>query len=246
MPAGKLGRLPRKHNPKTLFMARYSQGAVPPPPSKVYYEYLVKQWPMYGNDQLGDCVFACGGHMLQNWTAHGSVEISPTDDEILSAYEAVGGYKPGDPSTDNGAAITDFLNWWQANPLGGKTISAWASIDPANLTAIKQAIWIFGGIDIGINVPSSAMDQFNAGQNWEYVPKSAIEGRHSICVFGYGTHGCACITWRRIQYMSWEFFSAYCDEAYAIITPDWLKADGKTEFGLDLATLQSDLEAIRS
>ena len=248
MPAGKLGKAPRKFNAKTLFLPRYMTASVlPPPPSKVYYEYLVKTWPMYLNDSLGDCVFAAGGHMLENWTAHTAGEVSPVDGEIEAAYSAVGGYVPGDASTDNGANITDFLAWWQKNPLtGDKTIAGWASIDPSNLTAVKQAIWIFGGIDIGIQVPQSAIDQFNAGQNWELVKGSPNVGGHSICVFGYGAHGCAAISWGRIVYMSWEFFAAYCDESYAIVTPDWINAKGTTEFGLDLATLQADLDALKA
>ncbi len=241
----KLGRKPRKFNPKTLFLPRYMTANVPePPPSKVFYEYLVKRWPMFLNDTIGDCVFACGAHMLEDWTAHTMGKVSPTDADVQAAYSAVGGYVPGDPATDNGANITDFLSWWQTNPLAGRKISGWASIDPSNLTAIKQAIWIFGGVDIGINMPQSAMDQFNARQNWELVQDSPIIGGHSICVFGYGAHGCACITWGQVQYMSWEFFAAYCDEAYAVLTPDWLKSTGKTEFGLDMATLESDLRKV--
>lgn len=248
MAAGKLGRKPRKFHKRTLsFSNLLTQFALDPPPEKVYFEYLVKSWPLYLNDQLRDCVFACGGHMLENWSAHTEGEISPADADILAAYEAVGGYKPGDPSTDGGAAITDFLAWWQQNPLAGKTIAAWAAIDPTDQTKIKQAIHLFGGIDIGINVPQSAIEQFNAGQNWEVDESSPIVGGHSICVFGYGSQGCACITWGKIQYMSWDFFFAYCDEAYAIITPDWISAaTNKTPGGFDLNALNSALAALKT
>lgn len=242
----KLGKLAPKHSPKTLSFAKYVSEDTPPPPvEKVYYEYLVETWPMYGNNELGDCVFACAGHMLQNWSAHGGKEIRATNEDILAVYEAVGGYKPGDPSTDNGAVITEFLTWWQKHPIAGKTISGWASVNPKDLDQVKQAIYVFGGIDIGIQVPQSAMDQFQAGENWEVSDDPTIIGGHSICVFGYGAQGCACITWGKIQYMSWEFFQTYCDEAYAIVSPDFIEsATKKTEFGLDLAALERDLKEI--
>lgn len=240
----KLGKLAPKPHLKTLWLPRYTGIMVPPPPSKTYWEYKVKSWPMYLNDQLGCCVFAAGAHMEQNWSAHAGAQIDPTDQDVLSAYETVGHYDPNDPSTDQGAAITDFLGWWQGTGFAGRKIVGWAAI-PLTLTAIRQAVYLFGAVDIGIQVPSSAMSQFDAGMPWDVVsPDGGIEGGHSIPLMGYGSQGMACITWGRIQYMSNDFFSQYCDEAYAVITEDWLDAAGKNPSGFDLATLQADLKAL--
>lgn len=241
----KLGKLPPKKNLKTLAMSTFAPVPLPTPPSKTYWEYKVKNWPMYLNDTLGCCVFAAGGHMEQNWSAHAGTEIVPVDQDILSAYESVGGYVPGNPSTDNGAAITDFLNYWKTKGFANRKILGWISV-PLNFQAIRQAVYLFGSVDIGINVPSSAMDQFSAGQPWDVVdPDGGIEGGHSIPVMGYGSQGMACITWGKIQYMSNDFFTTYCDEAYAVVTQDWInQATGKNYSGFDLATLQADLKAL--
>jgi hypothetical protein len=40
--------------------------------------------------------------------------------------------------------------------------------------------------------------------------------------------------------MTWTFWSAYCDEAYALLSDDFLTAD-KTPGGIDLVALQQDL-----
>ena len=247
--AGKLGKLPPKFNRKTLILFKYADpDAVPTPPVKTYWEYMVKEWPMMLNDQLGCCVFACGGHMVQNWTAHAGKLITPADAVIESAYEAVGGYVPGNPATDNGASITDFCAWWQANGFAGVQIVGWAKIDQTNLTAVKQAVFMFGALDIGFEVPQSAMDQFDAGQTWDVVANDGgIQGGHSVCVLGYGADGFACITWGKIQYMTNAFFAKYCDEGYALLTQSWLDTAGVSPIaGLNLAQLQADLAAVRA
>ncbi len=240
----KLGRLPRKEHPGTLKLGKYlTVGAAP---MKSYWEYKVGDWPMMVNDSVGDCTCACAGHMIQNWTAHTYGMATPTDDEIIAAYSAITGYVPGDESTDNGAAITDVLSYWQNPGIAGHKILAWAEIDTKNLAAIKQAIFLFGGIDCGFNVPGSAMDQFNAGQTWTVVPGSDDEGGHSVPILGYGSLGATCITWAKRQPLAWDFFAQYFDEAYCIITQDWLTAAQTSPIaGLDLAALQADLAALK-
>ena len=56
----KLGKRPRRHDPRTLQLARYLKGAgqVPPlqPPASVDYTQGIKNWGMMLNDQLGCCV----------------------------------------------------------------------------------------------------------------------------------------------------------------------------------------------
>jgi len=45
--------------------------------------------------------------------------------------------------------------------------------------------------------------------------------------------------------MTWGFLDAYCDEAYAVLSQDWLDATKHvTPANLDLATLKVDLKQI--
>jgi hypothetical protein len=44
--------------------------------------------------------------------------------------------------------------------------------------------------------------------------------------------------------MTWAFQQAYFDELYAVVTPDWIAANGNAPSGFDLAQLQSDLSEI--
>jgi hypothetical protein len=45
--------------------------------------------------------------------------------------------------------------------------------------------------------------------------------------------------------MTWAFWEAYCDEAYAILSDDFLEKN-KTSDGFDFATLRADLKAVQS
>ena len=242
--AGKLGRLPRKENPRTLKLSKYLK--LDAAPSKVYWEYKNNDWPMMANDSIGDCTCACAGHMIQNWTAHTYGMATPSDQDIIAAYSAITGYNPNDPSTDQGAAISDVLNYWQQTGIAGHKILAWAEIDVTNIASVKLATFLFGGIDCGFNVPESAMNQFDAGQAWTPVPDSPIEGGHSVPILGFGSEGATCITWAKRQPLTWDFFIQYFDEAYAVVTSDFLTSAQKSPIaGLDLATLEADLQALK-
>lgn len=248
--AGKLGKLAPKINPKTLQLSKYLGTAVPAPPNKAWREYKIdpNAWQMFGNDSIGDCTCACIAHMVMLMTAHTGTMVVPTVDDVIGAYSAVSGYNPQNGTNDNGAAITDVLNYWRTTGIAGHKILGWAQVDQTNITSMKQAIWLFGGIDIGVNLPNSAMSQFDSNTSWEVLPNDGgIDGGHSIPNFGYGRTGTNCITWAKRQPMSWDWFLKYCDEAYAVITQDWInQATGKTPSGFDLVTLQADLNALKS
>ena len=70
-------------------------------------------------------------------------------------------------------------------------------------------------------------------------------GGHAVPVLAYDSDTLTCITWGAKKRMTWEFFSRYCDESYAPLSPDWLNAEGKTPEGLNLAALQADLHEIQ-
>jgi hypothetical protein len=45
--------------------------------------------------------------------------------------------------------------------------------------------------------------------------------------------------------MTWGFFKKYCDEAYVVLSRDWLGSSDKNPSGFDLSTLLADLKAFR-
>lgn len=210
----------------------------------------VPSWPMFLNDQIGDCTCAAAGHIIEAQTAYASTEFSISDDDVLTAYSAITGYVPGDPSTDTGAAVQDVLQYWHDAGIGGHSIGAFAAITNfTNVWLLRQALDIFGTVYLGINCPESALEQFRAGEVWSYVPSSPIAGGHAICLqrqYPVGhTYGVMdVITWGQIHPMTFNFVRNYVEEAWVVISPDWIKANGTAPNNLNLAAIEADFKAI--
>ena len=208
------------------------------PSRKVYREYKTPSaaMQMFGNDTIGDCTCAGIANLIVLWTSHtGSVDI-PSTDEVVGMYSAVTGYNPDDPSTDNGAAMTDVLAYMASTGLGGHKIRGWAAINHTNLTHRKLACDLFGATYVGVNLPASAQTQFPGP--WEVVPNDPIEGGHCIIRPGYGSLGDDYVTWANWTVKASAAWSkTYVDEEYIILTDDWFNQQGKTPGGVDFETL---------
>ena len=61
----------------------------------------------------------------------------------------------------------------------------------------------------------------------------------------YDARGVTCVTWGALQQMTWSFWEAYCEEAYAILSNDYLTGKKKTPQGFGLPQLQVDLQDLK-
>ena len=89
--------------------------------------------------------------------------------------------------------------------------------------------------------------QFNAGEPWDYVAGSKIEGGHYVPVVGslQAADQASAITWGKRQVFTREFYERYNDEAWAYITPEALRSDGTGLHGFDLEKLNAYLRTLR-
>jgi hypothetical protein len=239
------GKLPAQPARPQLRFASFTP-ALPAPPVSQDWLGQVPEWPMYLNDNLGDCTAAEVGHQIEQFTQYGQGRyVEVTDDDVLAVYEATGGYVPGRPGTDQGAYVQDVLAYWRKNGVAGHQIVAYASLDVADLTQVRQAITLFGSVNVGFNFPASAMDQFNAGRPWDVVPGSPLEGGHCVMVGGYAPGKFTCVTWGAVQDLTEAFWRAMVDEAWVVITGEWVNAATKrSPQGFDLGTLGADFAAL--
>jgi hypothetical protein len=64
-------------------------------------------------------------------------------------------------------------------------------------------------------------------------------------VVAYDQRGLTVVTWGALQRMTWGFLYAYCDEAYAVLSQDWIShTTNLAASGFDLAALENDLQHI--
>jgi len=218
---------------------------MPPPPARFDWSVRVANWPMYANDRVGDCTTAAIGHMIQLWTA-GIVTLS--EEEVLAAYAAVSGYNPDDPNSDQGAAMLDVLMWWYhqgmpspAPPVGRDRLDGYAALRAGDDVELRQAIVAFGGVYAGLAMPLSAQSQ----DVWSDVGDAPGSwGGHCVPLVGYNETGPICVTWGAVKQMEWDFWRVYGDEAYALLSRDFLDTAEAAPNGVPWAQLQADLATI--
>jgi hypothetical protein len=203
------------------------------------------------NNTLGCCGIAAPGHIIQLATlnSHGSM-FTVSDAEILRAYQDVGGYVPGDPSTDRGTYMLDVLKYWRTTGIGAHAILAFAEFDPKDERMRRYANTVFGSTLMAIALPKTAQRQ----AVWDLVSTTgdgapASWGRHAVCDAEFGMdpdreHDGKVVTWGQLQPYTLSFRQTYCYEAYAVVTNDWLNTRGRTITGLDVDRLLRDLEIV--
>lgn len=245
MPYGKLGKLAPRHDPRTLMFAVYA--TLPTPPKLVDWTPAVAgNWPMMKNDQLGDCTIAAAGHLIELWTANTGKIVVPADADIVTAYAAVSGYDPATGEGDGGAVELDVLNYWRSAGIAGHKIAGYVSVNPKNQTHVQQAIDLFGGLYLGMALPNAwqGAPSWSQPDNQDGDNAPGSWGGHAVPAVAYNGDGLTVITWGEALHMTWGAVSTYCDEAYAIVTQDWIEATGKSPSGFDLSQLLIDLKSV--
>jgi hypothetical protein len=258
----RLGKTDHVHDPRDLLFARYVHALPALPVGPLGHDTLLPAdgWQMLGNgpdptvaadfEGAGDCVWAGSAHETMLWNLEAGVTVDITADNALSDYSAVTGYKIGDESTDNGTNVRDAMTYRMKTGIvdaaGNRhKIGAFVALAAGDLNQIQQAVYLFSAASIGIQFPTTAMDQFNKGKPWDVVRGAKIEGGHYIpgvrwdpTLLMYKI-----VTWGQEQLVTPRFLATYMDEGYAALSNEMLTG-GKTLDGFDTDALKSDLAAL--
>jgi hypothetical protein len=255
------GKQPATTDARDLKFATYrTAAALPPPPDDWGYDNVIAAggWGMLGNDQWGDCVWAGAAHehILTSTVAGRPATFS--DAGVLSDYSAATGFDPnagapGSNPTDRGTNVRSALGYRRstgivdANGVRHK-IGAYLALDLPRLQAgdfseVAEAVYLFGAVGIGFQVPQTAETEFSEHKMWSYHAGSPNVGGHYVPIVAHRKH-IECVTWGRVQPMGAHFAEHYIDEAWAIVNPDFLDVNGKSPAGFDMAQLTADLAAL--
>jgi hypothetical protein len=264
--AGKYGR--KFFNPEVphLTFEKYldprealSRSGLPPVPRTQLVDYAseVTEWPMYLNDQIGDCTFASLGHVFGAMSRYGSgTEALFSDGTIQHGYSAVSGYVQGDEDTDTGCLCSDVLAYAKATGLQDTTGRLHKALGYAKLgnaadeTLLGQVLDVFGTVYIGFNVQQVIEDEFEQGKPWTWQRGAEIIGGHCVnlqkrnpsSVKGKGVLDY--VTWGALQPATTTWQSHAVEEAWAVVSQDWVNANGTSVTGLDLSQLLSDMQYV--
>lgn len=244
-----LGKRPPRIDARTLKFARYLTPAqVPaPPPLRDWVDHT-HPFDVLGNDTIGDCAFAAQAHLIQCFTAANDRTSSIRTADVLGAYSAVAGYEPGKPETDRGTVMLDALSYWRKTGIAGHKIGAYVQLEIANRMEIESAINLFGGIYVGVALPTAAKSQ----TIWDVAPSVPHDrtydpgswGGHAVACPGYSRTGLVFVTWGKLKIATWEWLATYADEIYAVLGEDWVSEAHPAPNGFDLEQLRTDLAAL--
>lgn len=254
MKPGKFGRRPFTPTDRTVksgdILARaLAPLGTPPALSTNYTSDVSRQspggWGILGNDQYGCCVESAEGHFLMQRTANAGTIVIPTAEEVLALYTAETGFTPSNPNSDQGTSMASDALYMCSTGLLGHKADATGWVNPANLANLQWCIQLFGGIGLGVNLPQSALDQFNANQAWAVVADDGgIVGGHDIFASKYDGSFVYCITWAELVAVTPEWILKYADEAHGLVFLDWIEATGVAPSGLNLVQLVADLQQL--
>jgi len=152
--------------------------------------------------------------------------------------------------------MLDVLKYWRKTGIGGDKISAFVQLEPKNDIQAKDAIHIFGNCYIGVALPNFAVVP---GTNyldtpWVVPPQGPVgdaapnpQNGHCIPAVGYDARNLYVVTWGALKSMSWQFYDAYADETFAVLSGDWINTKlGTSPSGFNMAALKQDLTAVTS
>lgn len=244
-----LGKKPARKYSVQLRVGEYIQEVVSVP--KVFgFTQPTIDWGVLGNFDCGNCVVAGAAHETMLWSRAAKKGLVIFDDAgIKTQYRLASGWngKVGDPS-DVGLDMQEFASLRRKVGLvdsNGVThkIKAYAAVSGVN--ELLQAIYIFGAVGVGVMLPQSASDQFDARKPWTVVKNSRVLGGHYVPAIGRNRHGhILFITWGRIQAATPEFVARYMDEAIAYISADFLTTSGLSPRLVNQSKLEADLAAL--
>ena len=242
--AQKLGKLPVRTDVRTLALARYlDRTKLPDPPATFDEAANVHDWPMYRNDRIGDCTVAAAAHMIEAWTGTHGAPVELPEQVVLDAFDHV---KIADPFTgEEGAVVLDVLKLWRDPGIGDHRIGAFARLPAHDHALVQTAAWLFGGLYLGVQLPETAQQQ----ETWDWTgqlngpARPGSWGGHAVDVVRYDAGALTVVTWGSLKRLTWEFWDRYVDEAYCILSQDFLDGD-RAPNGFDLDALKADLALI--
>jgi hypothetical protein len=224
----------------------YCPGSLPKAPASVTVPAVAAQpdgtpWGMDGNDTYGDCGVAAKNHGdMATDAVLNYPETIPANDQIVQYYLTYTG------GQDTGVVLAAFLAYVQKNGFFGHTLEAYAPVGVHDIPTLQFAIDAFDYAYTGITVTEAMQDAFSNGEEWDVGQlNSPVAGGHCVPLVGYDSQYLYCITWGKVQPITYPMWHYISSEAWALISGEFVakNSDGR---GINLAALKADLPKVRT
>ncbi len=237
-----------------LRLADYIAPAPPAVPAAVERSHPEFAWGMLANDRLGDCVIAMMMHSIEAFHLDaGTPPPAFADADAVAAYEAISGYNPANPSSDQGTNEGQAIAYWQQSGLRCQAdgslhkIATTVAVDPRNVAERRRAIWEFVTIQYGFALPLTAQGQTHWSVTDATLQGDAAPGSwggHGVPGVSYSREGETVISWGADLALDEAFAVAYLQEAHVVVTTEMLDRTGVSPAGIDRDRLVGDIAAL--
>jgi hypothetical protein len=207
---------------------------------------------IYGNDQLGDCVPAGLNHVAGLANANAGSTFVPTLANVIADYSAIGGYVPGDESTDNGCDEDTALAYYQSHGWANGTKAAGSiSIDPTNDAEVRACLYLFENVIFGVGLPDAWISPFPSADGfvWDVAGDADQSNGHCFVAVDLASVGLVIDTWAMYGTITPKAVAKYASagqggQLFCLLTPDQVsKAMAKAPNGMDWPSLIAAFDA---
>ena len=215
-----------------------------------------------GNDTLGDCTAAGAFHIIGSMLANANKPCNLTAADTIQFYENFG-YNPNAPldangnnPTDQGADEQTVLNFWKQHGLlkdGSHKTSTWIAVDGNNIEECRTALWLFGNLYFGVELPDEWVNPAPAGDGFLWTSAGEPDPNNGHCFISYGNYdevGVNIDSWGLEGKITWRAIAKYAatseqGELYTVLSSDLIRAaTQKSPTGVDWSQLTADIESM--
>jgi hypothetical protein len=191
-------------------------------------------FPMYGNDRLGDCMYAAACHADNTFTGNVGTESTFDEHALERDYERLSG---GDNGLDEGTLIEG----WKAGLAGVKAASILDAldIDTTDPATMRAAVYLFGGVLFMLDVPDRWCDTAD-GDAWDVPARADANNGHGTFINGVDAAGnYHLLTWGGYRKLTPAGLRACDPSGFVAFSPRWFDARGYAPNGLHYAQLSA-------
>jgi hypothetical protein len=245
----KLGKKPARPGAFKMEYHRYAPLAqLPTPPADFgHYGLVDPGWGMLMNDQLGCCVVSGSEHETMMWFKEAGRTVVFDDKSTIVNYALMGHYD-GTPQSDNGCDMEYAARMRRRHGIVDasgkyhKTV-AYTSVRYNNLAELAVTTFLYGATGLGVIITQAQMDQFAAGQPWDYVANSNELGGHYVPIVGRKDGLFYVVTWGKLHPVQPRFIVEQADEAVVSFSEEMMIKNVSLE-GFNDKLLIGDLHAV--
>lgn len=222
--AGLMGRKSPRPDPRRPRLAHFTTVSLPAASLDIDWTLGRMDWLMLGNDTKSNCTAVALSHQLMCWFQNldgmpYDVSQAAADDLYLAATMKEGNpWNPLTGANDNGAYMADVLQIAEDYGIEGQKIDGWLSVEAGHLDETRFGMETFGGALVGMALPASAKEQYDASVEWSVVSPWSASGRpgtwgeHEVFIPRADPDHLYAVTWGKLQPMTNNFFLTYADD----------------------------------